>query len=44
MEQELIKLAMIKWAQDLNENIYLEEWKSAWRTNVKKDLNDLHPY
>lgn len=34
-EQEIIKPVMLKWAQDLKQTIYLEEWENAWRYNQK---------
>lgn len=26
---------LIKWAQDLNETIYLEEWERVWKSDLK---------
>lgn len=35
MEQESIKTAMIKWEQDCQELIQLEDWEKAWKENIK---------
>lgn len=35
LEQEIVKPVMIKWMQDLNETIYLEEWERVWKVDLK---------
>lgn len=35
MEEETINPTMIRWAQDINETMYLKEWESAWKDNLK---------
>lgn len=35
MEDKIVKHTMIRWAQDINETINLEEWETAWKDNSK---------
>lgn len=32
---KFVKDVMIKWSQNLGYNINMEDWESAWATNVK---------